>query len=86
MVYVTKVVFSTTVTASRWNNTIVANRNLGDEIVNLKSKAERHYCLWGSKFCLVSKNFELHGKKLWAMIGNLEQKYSAILLKWCKMT
>src|SRR3954464_13504416 len=38
MVDTPKVVFSKTVTASRWNNTTVANGNLGDEIANLKKQ------------------------------------------------
>ena len=47
MVDTPKVVFSKTVTASRWNNTTVANGNLGDEIANLKKQHGKDIIVYG---------------------------------------
>jgi dihydrofolate reductase len=47
MVDTPKVVFSKTVTASRWNNTTVANGNLGDEIANLKKQNGKDIIVYG---------------------------------------
>src|SRR4051812_28053141 len=47
MVDTPKVVFSKTLDASRWNNTILAKGNLADEIANLKNQSGKDIIVYG---------------------------------------